>query len=96
MRNSNEESIASVIQKMLNAYHLKDGLNTVMVADLWEKLMGNAIQHRTISINLKNKVLTVKVDSAVLRQELQFKREEIKNAMNTELKAEIILEVQIR
>ncbi len=96
MRNSNEQSIAEVIQKMLNTYHLKDGLNSVAVRNLWEKLMGNAIQHRTTSINLKNKVLTVTVDSAVLRQELQFKRDEIKLAMNNELKSEVISEVVIR
>ncbi len=96
MRNSNEQSIAEVIQKMLNAYHLKDGLNTVAITNLWEKLMGNAIQHRTTSINLKNKVLNISVDSAVLRQELQFKREEIKIALNAELNDEVISEVVIR
>lgn len=96
MRNSNEQSIAEVIQKMLNTYHLKDGLNTVAITNLWGKLMGNAIQHRTTSINLKNKVLNIYVDSAVLRQELQFKREEIKIALNAELKEEVISEVVIR
>lgn len=95
MRNSNEQNISEVIRQLLDTYRLNTGLTNVRVKEAWDKLMEPAIVHRTSKLEFKNKKLTIYLKSAVLRQELQFKKEEIRDALNTELKEEAILEVVI-
>jgi hypothetical protein len=96
MRNSNEQPLSEVIKKLLDTYRLKDGVNAVKVKNAWEELMGKGIQHRTSSVNLKNKVLYICVSSSVLRQELEYKKDEIIKALNDVLKEDAIREVIIR
>ena len=93
MRNSNEQNISEVIQQLLDTYHLNSGLTNVRIKEAWEKLMEPAILHRTSKLEFKNKKLFIYLKSAVLRQELEFKKEEIRIAINKELNEELIIEV---
>jgi hypothetical protein len=95
MRNSNEQDISEVIRQLLDTYRLNTGLINVRIREAWAKLMEPAIVQRTSQLDFKNKVLSIYLNSAVLRQELLFKKEEIRQAINEELKEDAIREVQI-
>ncbi|MEP7265501.1 MAG: DUF721 domain-containing protein [Bacteroidota bacterium] len=92
-RTSNQQSLKEVIDELIQAYRLKEGLDEVRLRNLWEQLMGNMIASKTMSINLKVDVLTIRLSSAVLRQELLYKRDEIKKALNEALETEVVKEV---
>lgn len=93
-RPSNQQSLKEVINELINAYRLRDGLNEVRVNENWEKLMGKVIAAKTTSIVLRNGVMIVRLNSSVLRQELTYKRDEILNAMNNALESAAIKEIQ--
>ena len=90
----NQQSLGEAINELINAYRLREGLNEVRVNDQWERLMGKIIAAKTTSLSLKNAVLIVKLDSSVLRQELSYKLEEIRIAMNAALEYEAIKEIK--
>ena len=48
----------------------------------WPELMGPAVAHRTSEIKIKNKVLILKIDSSVMREELLFGKQIIIDRLN--------------
>lgn len=96
IRKSNEESIKEVINQLLDSYKLRDKLNKVKLLRSWEKIMGDAIAKRTDKIIFKEKVLTIYLTSAPLKEELTYGKEKIKKLLNEELGGEFIEEVEIR
>lgn len=95
IRKSNEQGLGEVISQLLQTYRLKNGLLSVRVRDAWSKLMEKAIIQRTTSLELKNGILFIRLNSSVVKQELVYRQEEIRSALNTELKEEVIKEVVI-
>lgn len=96
MRNSDEEPIKNVITKLLKAYRLQGKLDEVTLKSAWERLMGSAIANRTTKIYLSKNTLFVNINSAALKQELNYSRAKIVELVNKELEREIVKEVVIR
>jgi hypothetical protein len=93
MIRSNQQSLKEVIEELIQAYRLNEGLNEVRLRQFWEELMGAVIASKTLSVDLKGKSLIIKLNSSVMRQELGYKKEEIKKALNEALELEVIHEV---
>ena len=96
MRNSDEEPIKSVIARLLKAYRLQGKMDEMTLRTAWEKLMGTAIANRTTKIYLSKNTLFVNINSAALKQELNYSRGKIMELVNKELEREIVKEVVIR
>ena len=96
MKNSNENSLGDVIKELLDTYRLKDGVNTARLAEIWSKSMDQAIVSRTSNIKIANGVLTIVLNSAVVRKELDFKKDQIRSTMNEALGENIIREVILK
>ena len=96
MRNTNANSLNEVINELIDAYHLRGKLSEVRIREAWEQMMGSAIAKRTQSIYLKDKVLTIQLNSSVLREELSFKRNDITAALNKLLETEVVKEIVFR
>jgi len=62
----------------------------------YEELVGKMYCKHTKSINFKNKILYVKLDSAALKQELSYKREEIITRLNQKLGRRIVEQLDIK
>ncbi len=95
MRQSNAQSIASVIQQMIKEYGIGDKLLQAKLPAVWKDLMGAAIARRTLDISLVRGVLTLRLSSAPLKQELHFQKEVIRQRMNEALGEDFIREVCI-
>ncbi len=96
MRKSNENSLKEVIDQLLDTYRLRDRINEVRVRNSWDALMGTAISKRTTDIRLSTGILTIKVSSAPLKDELMFQREKIQLEMNRLLEGDFIKDVKIQ
>ena len=95
MKRSNDISLGDAIRDFLSSYHLDEKLLEKQVMQSWERVMGKMVSQHTIRLNISNKVLYIKVDSAALRNELSFAKESIRKALNAEVKSEVIREVVI-
>lgn len=94
-RNDNDESLGDAIGRMLKAYGLEDGYYAAAIATYWEELMGPAVARRTGEIKFEKGVLRIRVDSAPLRQELSYGKEQIAQRLNRKLERRLIREVEI-
>ena len=96
MRNTNEQSLKQVLKDMVESYRLKARLNQSKIRSIWEKLMGQAISKYTREIKLRKSKLYLTIDSASLKQELSFGKDQIAKLINNELGEDCIDEVIIR
>ena len=91
----NELSLGDAIKEMVNTYHLKDKLNQSNIIINWEKIMGKTIAQYTSNIYVKDQKLFLKVDSAPLKNELNYAKSKIIEIVNKEAGYAIIKDVII-
>ncbi|MBL7962528.1 MAG: DUF721 domain-containing protein [Flavobacteriales bacterium] len=95
MKRSNEQSLGEVIGGLVDAYGLREKLDQLEVASLWDELAGPMIARHTTSIKLLRGVLRIRVDNAPLRHELTFQREGLVRLVNERMGRAVVKEVMI-
>ena len=95
-RLSNESTIGSVINEIIQVNKLQGGINEVAVKDAWKNLMGNGVNTYTRNVLLKGATLYVELTSSVLREELHYGKDKIIKMINEELKRDVVKEVVLR
>lgn len=93
MRKNNTQPIKSVIREYIDALGHRRKLREVNIISSWEKIMGKAIAKHTKSVYINRKVLFVKLDSPVLRNELLMRKESIIDHLNHHAGEKIIEKV---
>jgi predicted nucleic acid-binding Zn ribbon protein len=93
MRKSTEKPLKAAIEEFLDSYHLRDKLNEAKVIAAWENVVGEMVAKNTGRLQIRNKVLFIKVDSSALRNELMFARNKIIAALNKEVGGTVITEI---
>ena len=96
MRKSNEQSIGEVIKDFLKTNHLEEKFDEASLEASWEKIMGKTIAKHTTEIKLYKRKLYISLNSAVLRNELNYAREKIIKNLNEEFGKNIVNEVIIK
>ncbi len=79
---------------MLKKYELDDGLWSAKIVEAWGNTMLPAVVQRTNSINFRNGVLSVYLNSSVLKNELTMVRQDLIQQLNEALGEEVILDMQ--
>lgn len=95
-RKNNQESLGEVINRMLRVYRLKSGLTETILKSDWEKIVGSLIATHTTDILIRGKKLIIKVNSAALKHELHYQREDIARNVNQHLQEELVEEVLVQ
>ena len=81
---------------MLDKYKISGKMDEVHLVEIWEELMGKTIAKHTEKITIKNGKLILKLDSAVLKEELSYAKQKLMDMLNEALGKVSILEVVIR
>lgn len=92
-RTSNEAPLKEILDRWLKAYGFDVKMKEMAVIEAWPELMGTAVAHRTSEIRIKNKKLMLKLDSSVMRDELQHGKSIIITRINEFAGFEIINDV---
>jgi len=95
MSRSNLISLKEALKKVVDNYQLSQKLNEVKLNDLWEELAGKTIKEHTTRIEIKEKTLYIKVDSSVVRQELNFIKSRLKKVINNRFGSEYINQITV-
>jgi predicted nucleic acid-binding Zn ribbon protein len=89
-RNSNEAPLGEIIEKLMRAYGLENKLKEYDLIAAWPELMGPAVANRTTEIRIQNRVLILKLDSSVMRDELQHGKQIILHRLNEKAGCQMI------
>ena len=82
MGDSNQNTLGEAIKHMLKAYRLENKVTETEIWQSWEAIMGPSIYRHTQKIELRDKVLLIRLDSSTLRHELGFAKAKIVEKIN--------------
>lgn len=86
-------SLKEGIEALLDAYKLRKPFNESNIIANWEKYVGKPIANQTSKIYIKNKVLFVRIESPVMRNELKMMKSKVLDAVNENYSTKMIEEV---
>ena len=96
MRRSNANNIGEIIRKLMRSPKLAEKMNELDALDVWKELIGDSLQKFVVSAKIYKGDLYVKLSSSVLRDELSYKKSELKEKINQKLGKEIVKEIILR
>ena len=79
------QPLRKVLQQVTAQRNLSKGLNEVKIKRAWEKTVGKHVMQYTTDIKLRGKTLYVQLNSAPLREELNYGKEKILKHLNDAL-----------
>ena len=86
-------TLGDAINQFLEKNNLQSKINEVKLLETWEVLVGKAIKSHTNELFIKEKTLYVKVDSSVVRQEINFMRRRLADKINKAFNSNIIEQI---
>ncbi|MEM7107749.1 MAG: DUF721 domain-containing protein [Bacteroidota bacterium] len=92
-RKSNLSTVGEALNEMIRTYQLKPRFDEMQVVAKWEGLMGKMIANKTGKIFIKNEILTVEINSAPLKHELNMSKTKVKQRIEEEFGSGIIREI---
>lgn len=92
-RSSNEAPLGDIIEKLMRAYGLDHKMKELDVLSAWPEMMGQAVANRTKDIQIRNGILYLTMDSAVMRDELQHGKQIIIMRVNEKAGMNLIKDV---
>lgn len=94
MRRTNEKSLGKILEEVIKDNNLGDGITQARINEIWVELMSRPILSRTTKLRFINKTLTIYLTSSVIRNELDYQKEELKKQFNERLGAATIEKIE--
>jgi hypothetical protein len=86
--------VSGIIESVLDAAHLKQGVANYGVVSRWEALVGNDLAGKTQPLRVDNGTLIVAVDNPVLHHQLTFLVPALLERIHREVPASRILSIR--
>lgn len=93
MKRTEAKNVGQIINDLLQKENLDVALDEHRASALWPQIVGDGINRYTISRSVRNGVMTVRLSSASLANELMLIRASIIQRINEALGREIIHEI---
>ena len=96
MRGNNTNNVGDIIRKLMKNPKLAEKMDELDALDVWKELIGDNLKRFVLSAKMNKGNLCVKLSSSVLRNELSYKKSELKERINQKLGKEIVKEIVLR
>lgn len=96
MPEKNDHTLRELIEKLLKAYKWESGIDEAKLVNSWETIVGSIIAKHTTRLQVLDRVLYIKVDSSVVRNELMMSRTEVIAKINDEMGGKVIDNIVLR
>ncbi len=94
-RKNNQQSLKDIINSFISNSSLKEGLIRHRIISSWQEIVGSYIASKTLDIYYKDGVLSVKISSSVIKEELSFKKKDLMVEINKKVGGEFVKEISI-
>ena len=95
-KRSNEQTLQEVLHVILKKYNLEKRFEQAEVANIWNKTLGPSVANQTSRVILKDGILTVYLDSTLVKQELNMLKTRLVASLNESMGKEVVKEIRIR
>lgn len=90
MRKANDKSMKEAIEQMLNVYKIKKKFDETSIIAAWPDLMGKPVANRTKQIYIYEKKLFLRIESSVIKNEIQLMSAQVIAKINEKAGSELI------
>ena len=80
-----DRTVDYFLERFFKRYELTDTASEMRVERIYRALVGDTISRLTLKLSYKNGTLRLRLASAALRQELSFRKESLRHAINEQL-----------
>ena len=81
-RNFETNTMKEAVSDLLKFYKLKSKFNEMDAMDAWRKVMGESVARRTIKLQIIDRKMFIKLESASLKNELMMAKSMIIDQLN--------------
>lgn len=96
MRRTKTMLIGDVLKEFFERPYVAARIAEANLPITWREIVGEHVANMTSELRLDNHILHVKIESSLIRQELFYQREALKNEINAHSKSRIVNAVIIR
>lgn len=90
MRKQKAEQLGVLVHQFLREEGLETPYNEYRLIEAWPEVMGQGIANLTVDLQIRNRVLYVRLRSSVLRQEMMASRRQLAHRLNEYIGAQVI------
>ena len=96
MRGNNNRTIGEIIKKLMKKSKLAGMLDEFDALQMWEELVGEQIYKYISDQKIYKRVLYVKLKSAVVRNELRYKKIELISQINQRIGKKLLTDIVLK
>jgi predicted nucleic acid-binding Zn ribbon protein len=96
MRKNNTQRLSEVLNDFIGTFNLEQKLREARVMNAWDEILGPAFSSHTQRMYIRDRILFVQVNSAVVRNELIMMRERLVKALNEKAGKKVIEQIIFR
>lgn len=90
MKRQNAQPLGDAIKLYLKAMGVEQKLNEISIIKKWEEIIGTAVANKTEKIFINNKILYIKTESSIVKEELMMLKSGVLQRFNDLAKTEIV------
>jgi len=95
MKRQNTQPLGEAIRLYLKAMGVEQKLNEISIIKKWEEIIGTAVANKTDKIFINNKILYIKTESSIVKEELMMLKGGIIKKFNDLAKNEIVTKMVV-
>lgn len=96
MKRRNDQTMSQALERMVDAFGMREKMDEQSVISCWDSVAGGMVARHTTRMVLRKGKLTIGLDSAPLRQELSYMRNDLLAALNERLGREVVTEIVLQ
>ncbi|MBC8474176.1 MAG: DUF721 domain-containing protein [Cryomorphaceae bacterium] len=96
MRGNNNRKVGDIIRKLMKNPKLAEKLDKLNALDAWEEIIGAPISKYITDQKIYKGILYVKLKSAVVRNELSYKKSDFISQINQKVGKKLITDIVLK
>lgn len=96
MRRTKTQLMGDLLEEFFQRPYIAAKVAEGKLPDTWRAVVGDRIANETIELRLENHILHVRLRSSILRQELFYQRDALRDALNEKSGVRLVNAVIIR
>lgn len=92
-KKDNQIKLGDALKELMDTYKLNAKMNEVRLYEAWDTVLGATIANHTVSKQLIDGRLLIRLDNAALRNELAFAKNKLIKTLNDSLGTEMVKEI---
>ena len=82
--------MGNVLKEFLDEYGLQGGIEYAEICRAYDWIVGPSVSSATTGISFQNGILTCRINSSVIRTQLTFKAEDIREGINARVGKQVV------